>query len=164
MAPTAKPPAFSKTLIMAGKTSLICTAGLALALLSSAALAIDYRSVSRPGILFDAPSHGARPLFIVAPGTPVEVVVSSGEWVRVRDHTGSMNWMESNALSSQRTIIVTAERAAVRSEPSPGAAIVFEAARDVVLNLTSPPQAGWAPVRHRDGLSGYIFISEAWGL
>lgn len=149
---------------MPDKVLLTRLFGIALALVSSAAMAIDYRSVARPGILFDAPSHGARPLFIVAPGTPVEVVVSSGDWVRVRDYTGGMNWMESSALSSQRTVIVTAERAAVRSAPASDSAIVFEAARDVVLDLTSPPQAGWAQVRHRDGMSGYIFISEAWGL
>ncbi len=94
----------------------------------------------------------------------MEVVVTSGNWVRVRDQSGSMHWLEASTLSAQRTVIVTAERASIRSAPESDAAIVFEASRDVVLDLLSPAQVGWAQVRHRDGLTGYIFISQAWGL
>ncbi len=142
----------------------LAAAALASALLAAPALAIEYRSVSRHAILFDAPSAGARPLFILAPGTPVEVVVESGAWVRVRDTSGAMNWLESVALSPQRTVMVTAERAPVRSAPEHGAAIAFEVRRDVVLDLLAPAQAGWAHVRHRDGQTGYIRITEVWGL
>ena len=131
---------------------------------ATGASAIEYRSISRHAILFDAPSTGARPLFILAPGTPVEIVVESGAWVRVRDTSGAMNWLESAALSPQRTLMVTAERATIRSAPDHGAAIAFEARRDVVLDLLAPPQAGWAHVRHRDGQTGYVRITEVWGL
>lgn len=142
----------------------LALASLATLLMAAPALAIEYRSVSRHAILFDAPSTGARPLFILAPGTPVEVVVESGAWVRVRDASGGMNWLEGVALTPQRTLMVTAERATVRSAPDHGAAITFEARRDVVLDLLAPPQAGWAHVRHRDGQTGYVRITEVWGL
>lgn len=142
----------------------LAVASLAALFLSAPALAIEFRSVSRHAILFDAPSAGARPLFILAPGTPVEVVVESGAWVRVRDTSGAMNWLESVALSPQRTVMVTVERAAVRSGPEQGAAIAFDVRRDVVLDLLGPAQAGWAHVRHRDGKTGYIRITEVWGL
>jgi SH3-like domain-containing protein len=144
--------------------ALLVVPALAALLAASPASAIEYRSVSSHAILFDAPSTGARPLFILSPGTPVEVVVESGAWVRVRDLSGAMNWLEGAALSPQRTLMVTADLAAIRSAPDHGAAIAFEARRDVVLDLLAPPQAGWAHVRHRDGQTGYVRITEVWGL
>ena len=45
-------------------------------------LALDYRSVNEAAVLFDAPSQKAKPLFVIAAGTPVEVVVSIDAWVR----------------------------------------------------------------------------------
>lgn len=137
---------------------------LATLLVTAAASAIEYRSLERHAILFDAPSVGARPLFIVAPGTPVEVVVESGDWVRVRDASGAMHWLEGKALSDRRMLMVTADQATVRSAPDHSAAIAFEARRDVVLELLAPAQAGWAHVRHQEGQTGYIRITEVWGL
>jgi len=137
-----------------------------LALLAGSAQAIDYASVSRNAILFETSSLQARKLAIIRPGTPVEVVVTSPDqqWVKVRDPSGVLSWIEGNALSKQRTVLVTAEQAAVRREANERSSVVFEAIRDVVLELVSVDSGGWVKVQHASGSSGFLRSTEVWGL
>jgi len=143
---------------------VILAAGLAL--LAGSAQAIDYASASRNAVLFEAPSLQARKLAIIRTGTPVEVVVTNPDlqWVRVRDPSGSMSWIEGNALSKQRTVLVTAEQVPVRREPNERSPIVFEVTRDVVLEYVSFERGGWVKVQHASGSSGYLRFNEVWGL
>lgn len=145
----------------AGKAVLL---SLALALAAPAARAVDYRSVAAPAILFDSPSVQGKRLFIIASGTPVELIVSLDKWYKVRDSTGTISWIERKALSEKRTVQVTAERVAVRSAPDDKAPMAFEAVRDVVLEAVEMPKIGWIKVRHRDGATGYIHVSQVWGI
>jgi len=61
-----------------------------LALLGTAhATNVEFKSIGlTPAIMFDVPSQRGRKMFIAPPGMPVEIVVVSGEWSRVRDLTG----------------------------------------------------------------------------
>lgn len=140
---------------------LAALAGLAAAV---PALALEYRSVAAPAILYDAPSEQGRKLFVIAKQTPVEVVVSLDKWVKVRDMGGGLTWIERSRLSDHRTVQVSAARATIRQKPEETAPPVFEANRDVVLDLAEPPAAGWVKVRHRDGASGYVRVTDVWGL
>src|SRR5574337_140861 len=144
-----------------GLLALACLAGL---LTAGPALALEYRSVAAPSILYDAPSVQGKKLYIIARQTPVEVVVSLDKWVKVRDMAGGLTWIERSHLSDQRTVQVSAARATVRQKPDETAPPVFEANRDVVLDMSEPPAAGWVKVRHRDGLVGYVRVTEVWGL
>jgi SH3-like domain-containing protein len=137
----------------------------ALALLfSSVAAALDYRSVSESAVLYDAPSQKAKPLFAIAAGTPVEMVVTLAAWVKVRDAKGDLAWIEQRQLAEQRTVQVRAERAQVRANAEDSSALLYEAEPDVVLELVEPAPAGWAKVRHRDGQQGFVKASQVWGL
>lgn len=131
---------------------------------SLAAHAIEYRSVSAPAILFDTPSLQGKRMLIAAPGTPVEVVVVLDKWVKIRDASGAITWIESSALSNKRTVLVTSQRAQVRVRPETNATPVFEAARQLVLEVGSEPNGGWVQVRHQDGTAGYIRTTDIWGL
>lgn len=137
---------------------------LALGLAAPAAMAVDFRSVAVPAILFDSPSVQGKRLFIIASGTPVELIVSLDKWYKVRDSAGTISWIERKALSEQRTVQVIAERVAVRSAPDDKAPMTFEAVRDVVLEVVEMPKAGWIKVRHRDGSTGYVHVSQVWGI
>lgn len=129
-----------------------------------AAHAIEFRSVGQTAILYEMPSNTSKRLFIIAAGTPVEVVVVVDQWVKVRDAGGTINWIEGSALSARRTLMVSSDRATVRQNPDMGAPPVFEAARDTILELRGEPAAGWVQVGHQDGLSGYLRVTEVWGL
>ena len=57
-----------------------------------------------------------------------------------------------------------AKAAKVRAKADANAAVVFEAEKDVVLELVEVADAGWVKVRHRDGQSGFVRANQVWGL
>jgi len=138
---------------------------LAAALLGSAsAWALDFRSVSEPfAILYDAPSTKAQKVFVLTQGYPVEIVVKLEGWSKVRDDTGEFAWIESNHLSDRRTVTIKAASAEARQAPDENSPVVFMAEKNVILELVSMA-AGWAKVRHKDGVTGFIKVSQLWGL
>lgn len=137
---------------------------LLLGLTALPALALDFRSVAEPAVLYDGPSAKGKPLYVIARATPVEVVVSNGGWSKVRDSKGDLAWIETKLLSSRRTVMVRAERAQVRSQAEDKAALVFEADADVVLEFQEAAPAGWVRVKHRGGRTGYVRAAQVWGL
>lgn len=134
-------------------------------MLPAAAWALDFRSVSVPrAVLFDAPSAQAKKLFIVGQSYPVEVIVNLGEWIKVRDSRGELAWIEAKQLSAKRSVLVTAPQVEVRETADETSRLIFRAEKDVALELVEAGSSGWAKVRHRDGLAGYVQISKVWGL
>jgi SH3-like domain-containing protein len=133
-------------------------------LIAGPALALDYLSVAEATALYDAPSQKAKPLYAIARGTPVELVVTVEGWVKVRDQKGDLAWIEKRLLAEKRTVIVRGDSAQVRAQADDKAPLVFEATQDVVLDLVEPAAAGWAKVRHRDGQQGFVKAAQVWGL
>lgn len=131
---------------------------------STTAAALDYRSVSVPkGVLYDAPSANSKKLFIVTQFYPVEVIVDLGGWVKVRDKTGELAWIESRNLAAKRTVLAL-EAADVHGAADAATPVVFKVEKDVALDLVEPAGNGWVKVRHRDGLTGFILSSQVWGI
>ncbi|KAF0163007.1 MAG: hypothetical protein FD157_3525 [Rhodocyclaceae bacterium] len=128
------------------------------------AFALDYRTVAEAAPMYDAPSAKSKPLFIVLAGTPVELVVSLEGWSKVRDSRGDLTWIEKKHLSEKRNVIVRQDRAQIRAAAEDKAALVFEAERDVVLELLEAVPGGWIKVKHRDGQTGFLKASQVWGL
>ena len=132
-------------------------------LAATAAPAIDYLSVAEPAAMYDAPSAKAQALYAIAPGTPVEPIVSLDAWIKVRDIKGELAWIEKRLLTQKRTVMVRVDRAQVRVQADEAATIVFEAEKDVVLDWLEPGPLGWARVKHRDGQSGFVRVNQVWG-
>lgn len=138
---------------------------LVLALLPGWAAALDFRSVTAErAVLFDAPSLQAKKLYVVGKFFPVEVLVSLDSFTKVRDSAGELFWIERKNLGETRTVVVTVPRAEIRQAPGKDAPLVFQAERDVALELLETTRSGWAKVRHAGGQSGYVTISQVWGL
>ena len=133
-------------------------------LAAQASWALDYRSVAEAAPAYDAPSAKAKPLFVVLAGTPVELVVSLEGWSKVRDSKGDLVWIEKKYLAEKRNVIVRSDRAQIRVAAEDKAALVFEAERDVVLELVEAAPGGWVKVRHRDGQGGFVKAPQVWGL
>lgn len=131
---------------------------------SGAVQALDYRSVgSERAILYDAPSLQAKRLFVVGKYYPVEIIVNLDQWAKVRDSAGDLAWVEKKNLKDARMVVVTVARADVRQAADQNAPLVFQAERDVALELLERGAAGWLKVRHRDGQVGFIQTSQVWG-
>ena len=136
-----------------------------LALLAAPVLAIDYRSVDVPAaILYDSPSLKGKKLYLIKAQTPVEVVVRLEGWFKVRDAEGTLAWLEAKQLSERRTLVATAARAEIRQADKAEAAVLAELDKWVAVEFVEPAAPGWAKVRHRDGVTGFVRATQVWGL
>jgi len=129
----------------------------------SFAHAADFVSVAQPAILYDAPSLKAKKLFVATRYLPFEKIVSLDNWIKVRDSSGEFYWIEKRALSSKRFVMVSQPVAAVRENPDSNAAVVFQAPQQLALEWLDNTGSGWIKVRHMDGATGYIKLTEVWG-
>jgi len=144
--------------------SAVLLAAVAAIMLAPAAQAADFKSVgAAPTIMYDAPSERGRKVFVAPRGMPVEVILSYGEWAKVRDVSGDLAWVEAKALDPRRHVIVNVAGAKVRSAADEGSQVVFNVDRGVLLELAEPIASGWLKVRHRDGQGGYIRAADVWG-
>lgn len=131
---------------------------------ASQTFALEFVSVSTPSAIFYAsPSSKAAKQFVVSRYTPLEVVVTLKDWVKVRDQTGTMAWVAKGAVSRERYVAVTSELAEVRQSPDVKSPIVFKARRRVALQWLQDTNIGWVKVRHQDGSAGYINVADVWG-
>lgn len=129
------------------------------------AWALEFRSIAANAtILYDAPSLKAKRLYLASLYYPVEVVVNLESWNKVRDSHGDMVWVEKKQLSDKRTVLVTVPLADIRQTPDAKGKIAFQAQQNVALELIEIASPGWVKVRHRDGQSGFVSISQVWGL
>lgn len=129
------------------------------------AAAAEFRSLGdRAAILYDAPSLKADRIFVASRGHPFEVLVKLDHWTKVRDAGGEVAWVENTALGERRNAVVTVPVADIRVAPDAASALVFEAYKQVLLEVLEPPAAGWVKVRHRDGQEGYARAAHLWGV
>jgi len=124
----------------------------------------DYLEVaSAAAILYDGPSDRAGKLFIVVRGTPLEVLSTLNQWVKVRDLSGDVLWVHRGDLGESRHVVAST-LAAIRRTAQPGGELVVQVERGVLLEvLGASAPAGWLRVRHRDGATGFVSAGEIWG-
>lgn len=126
--------------------------------------ALDYVSVeSSSAALYKTDSLASAKLYVVSRYMPLEKVISSGNWVKVRDMAGSMAWVEKRELSSKRYVVVTTAQASVRQAPDSKASVAFMVEQNVALEWLGAGGGGWSKVRHLDGSTGYVRSAEVWG-
>ena len=131
---------------------------------AGAAQGADFKSVAAAtAVLYDAPSVRGTKLFIAPRNMPLEVILSYGSWIKVRDASGDLSWIEASMLGEQRWVVVTVANARIRASHDEIANVVFSADKNVLLELLASDAPGWLKVRHRDGQSGYVKASEVWG-
>jgi SH3-like domain-containing protein len=134
--------------------------------------AADFRTTSdQPTVLYDGPSTKSKPQFLYGRDVPVEVIVSVEGWIKVRDAGGTIGWIERKSLGDKRMLVVRTPFADVRANPDDAAPVVFRAEQSVLLELAEAVSSaaaaaapGWVKVRHRDGASGFVRISQVFGL
>ncbi len=137
---------------------------LVLAVAAPLAAHAEFRSIGEPAVMYDAPSVRAAKLYVAGRNLPVEVISTDGAWVKVRDPFGGLSWVERKALADRRTVLVTAAVGDVRARPEDAAPLAFQAQAGVVLEVLEVGPSGWARVRHADGASGYVRITQVWGI
>lgn len=126
---------------------------------------IEFLSIADQAvIMYNAPSVKAEKLFVAGRHLPVEAVVNVEGWVKVRDSSGRLAWVEKKALSSKRFVIVTVPLANVYRAADENSGLVFQAQERVLLEWIATNNDGWVKVRHPDGPVGFVRISQIWGI
>ena len=126
--------------------------------------ALEYVSVAEhSAILYDTPSLKGKKLYVISRYSPLEKVVNLEGWIKVRDSSGSMAWIERRVVSDKRYVVVKAALGTVRQAPEPNAAVVFQVSQNVAIESLGINGGGWIKARHQDGASGFIRSIEVWG-
>lgn len=142
----------------------VAVVGVCVAVCGRATHAAEFRTVAESAaVMYDAPSKAATPVYVASRFYPLEVIVNLDTWVKVRDHTGTLSWIEKKALSERRMVIVTAPNIEIRSRADGGAPAVFQVTQNVALELVEIVPDGWLRVRHADGSSGFVKGGLVWG-
>lgn len=129
-----------------------------------AAHAVEFLSVTESSaILYDAPSLKAKKLFVVNRYMPFEQVVTLNDWVKVRDRSGGLYWVEKRVLGNKRYVFALSPLLDVRAAADFSAPVVFRVRQQVALERIESTGTGWVRVRHQDGETGYVRSTEIWG-
>lgn len=134
--------------------------------LAQTANALTFKSVGNAAtILYDAPSEKGRRVFIAPEHMPVEVVLNYGAWTKVRDASGALFWMQTNALTDARYVVIKTRIAKIYAETNVDGPVMFTANQYVVLEYIEPATTfGWIKVKHESGQTGYIKSTDIWGV
>ncbi len=141
--------------------------GLILGFSVAAPVFAEFRAVQSPAaILYDGPSKQAKKLYVAPRGMPIEVLSILPLWIKIRDQTGDVLWMERSDLGPVKSVltVVVANIYQTALETSP---LLFQVERGVLLEITeaqAPSAPGWVKVRHADGSFGYVKLAEIYGL
>ncbi len=135
-----------------------------LILSAGAADAADFVSVrDSSAVLYDAPSTMAKKLFVVNRYMPFEQVVTLHSWVKVRDRSGKLYWIEKRVLSNDRYVYALLPLVDVRAQPDISSASVFQVRQQVAMQYLESTGSGWIKVQHLDGNVGFVRSTEVWG-
>ena len=146
------------------RSFLRLSSALALLVSASAVYAVDFVSVQESNaILYDAPSIKAKKLFVVNRYMPLEQVVVLENWVKVRDKSGGLFWVEKKMLSSTRYVFALLPIVDVLAKPEEGAPKVFQVRQQIALEYLEATGTGWIKVKHLDGEVGFVRSAEVWG-
>ena len=146
-----------------------CASGLLLLFaLGGSAWAAEFHATTEVAVMYDAPSAKARPLFVLGRDIPLELIVNVEGWMKVRDVSGTIAWVEKKAVGDKRMLVVRAPVADILASPADNAPLVFKAEQNVLLEVADTAYVsttpGWVKVRHRDGQTGYVRIAQVWGV
>ena len=75
----------------------------------------------------------------------------------------SLTWIESKFLTDKRTVMVKVPLAQIHQSSDDSAPVVFQAQQNVILDVVDVTSGGWLRVRHRDGQTGFVRVTQVWG-
>ncbi|MGZ0020128.1 SH3 domain-containing protein [Nitrosomonas sp. wSCUT-2] len=143
-------------------TALLFFSMLILSITAKAEMAF-FSIAEKSVVMYDAPSLKADKLYVADRYLPIEVVVDVEGWVKVRDSSGSLAWIEKKFLNQQRYVIVTVPLANIHRSADSNSELLFQAEENLVMEWLESDALGWVKVRHIDGQTGFVKVTQVWG-
>ncbi len=97
-------------------------------------------------------------------GMPVEIIGEFDTWRKIRDWQGDEGWVIEQAVSGERSFIVTGEIRALHSSADPEADLVARLEPGVIGKLLSCPADTPDWCRVDAGVKGWIQREQFWGV
>ncbi len=98
----------------------------------------------------------------VPPSTPLEVLKKGVEYYQVQDYRGRSGWVHRTLLSDKPGIVVTGDRANVRTGPGTNHEVTFQLSKGDACRVISK-QDKWLEIQNADGRRGWIAGFLTWG-
>jgi len=92
---------------------------------------------------------------------PVEVIQEFDTWRKIRDHQGSVGWVQSSFLVGRRSVLITGETRILRADRSDDATTVAMAEPGVIGRLLEC-RGPWCRAEI-GGYKGWLRKTEFWG-
>lgn len=113
------------------------------------------------------PGQNYKVLWKLGSGFPLQILKTSGNWLRVQDFEGSVGWVYKGVTTKTGHMIVdvnkkSKKRINVRSGAGTNHRIVAKAYYGVVFK-TLQQKNGWVEVEHEKGVKGWVKRSLLWG-
>lgn len=93
---------------------------------------------------------------------PVEVVDSSGNWLKISDYENDEGWIYRSLVSGVPTVVVTSEKANVREGPGMEYESLWVLDKEYSLKLLKV-EGEWLNVSDGGEVEGWIHKSVTWG-
>ncbi len=92
---------------------------------------------------------------------PIEVLETSGVWVRFRDYEGDTGWVHKSLVDKTPTVITRQNGCQLRSGPGTEHAVLGRVDKGVPFKVLRR-EGRWIQVEHADGDRGWIHDSLVW--
>lgn len=136
---------------------------LSLMMFTVPAWALDFLSVkTATAVLYDGPSTQAKPLFVINRGYPFEVISRQEKWVKVRDESGLMAWVQKDNVGDVRTVVMRVNGDA-HTSASASAPVCAHVAAGVMLPWLGNVDGRWAKVTLPNQSTAYVSLDQLWG-
>jgi N-acetylmuramoyl-L-alanine amidase len=134
------------------------------ALTSVPVIAADSMSVAFSGAeVRSSPSAmSSKVLFKAAKYQPLTVQEQGAEYYKVSDYRGRSGYIHKSLLRDNPSVVVTGDRANVRSGPGTSNEVVFQLGKGAGALLLSQ-QEGWVEIKSTEGKTGWIADFLVWG-
>ena len=123
-------------------------------------------TIKESTIMFSQPDSNSVKKAILRKYSPVEVVYTKNDWLKVRYATGEMGWILEAVTSNTAQHVVTQKALVARQEPSSSSPSAFAIKDQVILKIYPNEASGnWVKVSplNQENLSGYIPAHFLWG-
>lgn len=137
---------------------------LALSLLVPTLSLAEMMSITGRWVNFrEGPSTKTAVVFKADKYYPVKVLKKTGNWAQVEDFQGDQAWISLSLLSKEKGVVIKANKANIRTQPSTKAPVSFTASKGCAFKVLEQ-QGDWVHVEHADGDKGWVHKSLVWGL
>jgi SH3-like domain-containing protein len=92
---------------------------------------------------------------------PIEVIETSGPWLRFKDFEGDVGWIHKSLVDKTPTVITRQSGAQLRAGPGTDQPVLIKLDKGIPFKVIKR-EGRWIQIEHADGDKGWIHDSLVW--